>query len=161
MLKTKLTKWLQANFKMTVAEFAAYTGLPGADGATGPAGDDGADGADGAPGADGADSNIKIYRALVDQASSDAPTSTILRNDLGGVPVWTRTGAGIYSLTLEAAFTSDKTFCRTVSPDYGSSCYLAHFKYVDADHCEIRTAIAEASLLDLGGLLYLEIVVEN
>lgn len=51
----------------------------------------------------------KVYTALLSQAGTSAPTAVVLENTLGGVPVWTRTGAGIYRCTLVGAFTDLKT----------------------------------------------------
>lgn len=50
-----------------------------------------------------------VYRALLTQSSTGAPVATILENNLGGVPVWTRNSAGNYTATLAATFTADKT----------------------------------------------------
>jgi hypothetical protein len=44
------------------------------------------------------------YVALIEQSGTAAPTATILRNTLGGVPVWGRTDVGQYTLTLAGAF---------------------------------------------------------
>lgn len=51
----------------------------------------------------------KVYTALLTQTGTSAPTAVVLENTLGGVPVWTRTGAGIYRCTLASAFTDLKT----------------------------------------------------
>lgn len=51
----------------------------------------------------------KVYTALLTQTATSAPTAVVLENTLGGVPVWTRTGAGIYRCTLAGAFTDLKT----------------------------------------------------
>ncbi len=55
-------------------------------------------------------SSYLIYRALLTQTSTNAPVATILENTLGGVPVWTRGIAGIYTCTLSGAFPLEKTF---------------------------------------------------
>lgn len=47
---------------------------------------------------------IKVYRALLTQSGTDAPTATVLENTLGGTLVWTRDGAGTYLGTLAGAF---------------------------------------------------------
>ena len=52
---------------------------------------------------------IKRYLALLTQSGSSSPTATVLENTLGGTPVWARTSAGIYTLTLSGAFTTSKT----------------------------------------------------
>lgn len=53
---------------------------------------------------------VKVYRALVTQSSTSAPTATVLENSLGGTVVWARGSTGTYTATLAAAFTTDKTF---------------------------------------------------
>jgi hypothetical protein len=50
------------------------------------------------------------YVALVNQSSTNNPTVTVLKNDLGGTPVWTRTGTGSYKMTLAGVFTTNKTY---------------------------------------------------
>jgi hypothetical protein len=49
------------------------------------------------------------YNAIIAQAASGAPTATVLENTLGGTPVWGRTSAGLYTLTLAGVWTSAKT----------------------------------------------------
>jgi hypothetical protein len=56
---------------------------------------------------------VKLYRALVSQSSTSAPTATVLENSLGGTVVWARSSTGTYTATLTGAFTSAKTFLIT------------------------------------------------
>jgi len=53
---------------------------------------------------------VKVYRASVTQTSTNAPASTVLENSLGGAPVWSYVGAGIYELTLSGVWTANKVF---------------------------------------------------
>lgn len=53
-------------------------------------------------------SRYNKYVALCSQASTGAPTVTILENSIGDI-VWTRNSTGDYRGTLAAAFTADKT----------------------------------------------------
>jgi len=53
--------------------------------------------------------NVKVYRALLTQSGTDAPTATVLENTLGGTVVWTRPAGGRYDGTLAGAFTENKT----------------------------------------------------
>lgn len=55
--------------------------------------------------------NVKVYRALLTQTGTSAPTATVLENTLGGTVVWTREGNGDYDGTLSGAFTANKTMC--------------------------------------------------
>ncbi len=51
----------------------------------------------------------KVYVALLTQTGTNAPVATVLKNTLGGVPVWSYVSAGVYRLTLASAFTANKT----------------------------------------------------
>jgi hypothetical protein len=51
-----------------------------------------------------------IYRAILNQSGEVAPVAAVLENNLGGVVVWTRDGAGSYLGTLAGAFPAAKTF---------------------------------------------------
>jgi hypothetical protein len=52
----------------------------------------------------------KVYTATLNQTGTAAPVATVLRNELSGTPVWTRSGTGAYLLTLTGEFTPGKTF---------------------------------------------------
>jgi hypothetical protein len=63
------------------------------------------------PALDLIDSLPKVYRAIIHQTGTAAPTAIVLENSLGQVPVWAYIDAGKYSLTGTAnVFTSNKTF---------------------------------------------------
>lgn len=51
-----------------------------------------------------------IYRGLLTQTSTGAPTVAVLENTLSAAIVWARTSTGLYTGTLVAAFTTAKTF---------------------------------------------------
>lgn len=51
----------------------------------------------------------KIYRALVSQVGTDAPTAIVLENTIGE-QVWTRLDNGQYMIALDDAFPVGKTF---------------------------------------------------
>lgn len=69
---------------------------------------------------------VKVYRALVTQSSSTAPTATVLENSLGAAVVWARSSTGTYTATLAGAFTSAKTFIM----QHGESGTIAAIKNV-------------------------------
>lgn len=50
-----------------------------------------------------------VYKVLITQTSTGAPTVKVLENTLGAAVVWARTSAGLYTGTLASAFTVDKT----------------------------------------------------
>lgn len=52
---------------------------------------------------------LQQYIALVSQATTAAPTSTVIKNTFSGTPAWAYTSAGIYTLTLTGAWTANKT----------------------------------------------------
>jgi hypothetical protein len=53
--------------------------------------------------------NYRIYRGLISQSGTDAPTVIVLENTLGDI-VWSYNSTGSYSGTLVGAFTTNKTF---------------------------------------------------
>ncbi len=58
----------------------------------------------------------KVYRALISQAGTAAPTVKVLENSLSAAIVWARTTTGLYTGTLAAAFVLDKTAVRIQQP---------------------------------------------
>ncbi len=54
-----------------------------------------------------ADTEPKVYVALLSQSGTDAPVATVLKNTLGGVPVWSYSSVGVYNAELSNAFTGD------------------------------------------------------
>ena len=46
----------------------------------------------------------KVYVALLSQTGTNAPVATVLKNTLGGVPVWSYVSAGVYRASLAGAF---------------------------------------------------------
>lgn len=56
-----------------------------------------------------ADTEPKVYVALLTQTGTDAPVATILKNTLGGVPVWSYVTVGDYNCTLAGVFELQKT----------------------------------------------------
>lgn len=62
---------------------------------------------------------VKEYAAMLEQASTDAPSATVLSNTLGGTVVWARTGTGTYTATLSGVFTSSKTLILVSLEDCG------------------------------------------
>lgn len=52
-----------------------------------------------------------VYRALLSQSGTDAPTAIVLENTLGETPTFSYAGAGTYGLnTVGNVFTTNKTF---------------------------------------------------
>lgn len=97
----------------------------------------------------------KIYRALITQSSTDAPTVVVLQNELSAAIVWTRDSAGLYYGTLAGAFTENKTFgfcsiadvtagVASVSRATGNTVALQTAQY--SDHTKIDGLLNNASL---------------
>jgi len=63
----------------------------------------------------------KVYRALLSQTGTDAPTAVVLANTLGGTVVWTRNDVGYYTATLSNAFTHGKTWYNVLTTRDDSS----------------------------------------
>jgi hypothetical protein len=60
-----------------------------------------------------------LYKAVISQAGTDAPTAAVAKNSLGGTVVWARTSEGIYTATLAGAFTLNKTIVH-FTPEVGA-----------------------------------------
>lgn len=52
---------------------------------------------------------FKVYVARVTQTGTTAPATTLMENQLSAVPVFARTGTGVYTITLTGAFPTAKT----------------------------------------------------
>jgi len=52
----------------------------------------------------------KVYKALLTQTGTSAPVATVLVNTLSGTPVWSRSSAGTYVLTLASEWQTNKVF---------------------------------------------------
>lgn len=51
-----------------------------------------------------------IYRALLNQSGTDAPVPSVMYNTLPGEPIWARSSAGVYTLTLRNAWLPGKVW---------------------------------------------------
>lgn len=60
--------------------------------------------------------NPKVYRALMTQTGTSAPSVTVLENTVGTI-VWTRSAAGTYVGTLSGAFAENKVFAKATLAD--------------------------------------------
>jgi hypothetical protein len=111
------------------------------------------------------------YVALLAQTGTDDPTATVLKNELGGTVVWTRSRAGLYIGTLAGAFPSGRTilppfgiisnqiflgvglnttfeYCYTVRPDSPDQILLVFLKSSDYTDAEMSTILgADTPLL--------------
>lgn len=93
-----------------------------------------------------------VYRALLTQTGTDAPTAVVLENTLGGTVVWTYVSTGSYAGTLAGAFPVNKTALLTgtslnVNGDY-ASIYLRRANDNAVDLSTSDTGSAADALLD-------------
>lgn len=99
-----------------------------------------------------------LYRAVVAQAGTAAPTATVIENTLGGTVVLARSGVGVYTFTLTGAFTLLKTFIRA-TVDSGATAVIVRVAHTSANVVTITTATEAGVAADLVGNLFLEITV--
>ncbi len=57
----------------------------------------------------------KVYKALLTQVGTAAPTAIVAENQIGAI-VWSRAGVGSYAGTLAGAFTANKTYLHVDDP---------------------------------------------
>ena len=98
------------------------------------------------------------YTAILTQASTNAPTATIIHNSLAaGTPVITRDSIGHYKLTKTAAFTANKTFpILTI----GNAAGFEGQAYRQSDSTLIVVILSKAGIgVDLAGTAALKIQV--
>lgn len=97
--------------------------------------------------ASGEAAKFKIYRALLSQTGTGAPTAVVLENTLGVVPTFGYTQVGDYTLNATAAFTGAAVIIN--QPGYGSGSIVkaaASASFLgDADTCYITTIDMEAA----------------
>ena len=64
-------------------------------------------------------SQPKVYRALLSQSGTDAPTAVVLENTIGNI-VWTYDSLGNYVGTLASAFPANKVWLFTINNGFNS-----------------------------------------
>lgn len=87
-----------------------------------------------ATGAEGvfAPSRYKSFVAVCTQSSSAAPaTDSVIVNELGGSPVWSRDGVGDYDLDLTGAWTASKTIVNITSENAAARTFTVSFASAD------------------------------
>jgi hypothetical protein len=86
----------------------------------------------------------KQYAALLTQATTGAPSATVLFNSFSANPVWTYVTTGNYTGTLAGAFTANKTAI-VVQPNIGTVGALAQASSATADTVNIRTQVGSTN----------------
>lgn len=105
-----------------------------------------------------------MYRALLTQSGTGAPTATVLANTLGGTVVWSYVDVGTYLGTLTGAFAGDVICAPNLGIDnnvYGLS--RPYTVYKDSDDAIGVSTYSDYSGTGsndvLGGAAYIEIIV--
>ena len=84
--------------------------------------DDGSEELKGKPIEDIGGKGYKEYVALLSQSGTSAPVATVLQNELGEVPVFSRDGTGEYYLTTTGdVFTANKTSVTITNSEGGKT----------------------------------------
>ncbi len=86
----------------------------------------------------GAINGVALYQALITQASTGAPTATVIYSNLSGTPTWARTSAGLYTCTLTAEFTANKTGV-LITVDTASSAAIVSANATSANVVTVKT----------------------
>ncbi len=95
-------------------------------------------------------SEVKAYRAILNQTGTAAPVPTVIENTLGGAVVWAYEGPGIYSGTLSGAFPANKVFATIGDSPFGNVVKTLVYRAND-NSLEVSTADASSEGVN-GGL---------
>jgi hypothetical protein len=87
---------------------------------------------------------FKRYWALLTQSGTSVPSVTVLENGLSGTPTLARTSAGIYTITLTGAFTTNKTAVLMGPPPQPGGSTVVSF-YVDYTSANVITISSKNS----------------
>lgn len=104
---------------------------------------------------------FKIWRGLLTQTGTNAPTAVEIENSLGGVIVWSRVSAGFYYGTLNGAFPATKIADKTGILDTFTGSNFRVFR--DTDNrvgVFTRASIGSANADALLSNTYIEILVQ-
>ncbi len=83
----------------------------------------------------------KVYRALLSQSGTNAPTATVLENTLGNI-VWEYVSTGVYNGTLIGAFYINKTTPTDIAARLGSDIFNSVIgDYFSNDVYQIKTYV--------------------
>lgn len=80
----------------------------------------------------------KVYKALLTQTGTSAPTAVVLENTIGNI-VWTIEGTGNYLGTLSGAFVSQNNTYIIVNQNYDSVNAITYSYYNNANSVSIET----------------------
>lgn len=96
----------------------------------------------------------KTWTGVIAQATTAAPTATVIRNTLGDTVAWTRDSLGVYKAELDDTFTSNKSW---VSGTIGNATGLVIQTYIQSDSTFIVKILDDTgAAVDLGGNAYIK-----
>ncbi|MBK8468092.1 MAG: hypothetical protein IPL32_19945 [Chloracidobacterium sp.] len=97
---------------------------------------------------------VRVYRALLNQSSTNDPTAIVLESSLYGEVVWTRNDSGEYLGSLTQGFTESYTFIETPRT-CGLTLEPAEVAWVDAGTIKVVTiGDGKLSATPVGILVY-------
>ena len=97
----------------------------------------------------GTNGGPKEYIALLTQAGTHAPTTVVIKNTLGGTPVWSYVGfGGNYALTLASTFPLDKTVILMGNTSNSAADSISS-NWTDVNSITVRTEVNDVSANDL------------
>lgn len=88
-----------------------------------------------------------VYRAIMAQSGTAAPTATVLENTIGPI-VWTRAAPGLYVGTLTGAFPIAKTMVMMTTANASEADYfeIIESTRLDANRVQIITTAVDVAL---------------
>jgi hypothetical protein len=90
-----------------------------------------------------------MYTALVSQATTAAPTATVLQKTISGTATWTRSSAGIYVLKiLPAPFTANKTVAFFTGTTANTIFTKINYQYLSDSTLQFRSAVPGVTTID-------------
>lgn len=106
-------------------------------------------------------SNYISYVAILSQSGSNTPVvENLIQNDLGGAISWSYDGTGVYTGTLNGAFTLNKTLSNMHGVDYFEAFNI--FSYRSGSNCiKITSWDSFGTPSEINGTASIEIKVYN
>lgn len=102
--------------------------------------------------------SYQIYRAILSQTGTSAPTAVVLENTLGGTVIWTRESAGYYRGTLTGKFLITKTFSKVNYDSQGTAQDVYGGRETD-NYVSVNSLDLAGVNVDLVGSVSIEILV--
>jgi hypothetical protein len=101
----------------------------------------------------------RIYRALLSQNGSNAPTASVFENTLDGDVVWNRLAGGTFNGTLAGAFAEGKTLVFATLGESSGDAITLTANRLTSDKVVLITKDSEATSVDPSAEISIEIIV--